>query len=116
MHWTGKPVRAYSSLKHPSRRLADRNVAVLTNCCNELRNDICSPRGVETHRAARDRQPRCPGWEAPMSCCDETTARVPDTDLSRRALFKGTAGIARVSTPARPPPPRAQAHEIKPPY
>ena len=24
-----------------------------------------------------------------MGCCDETTARVPDTDVSRRALFKG---------------------------
>src|SRR6266850_3781690 len=113
MHWTGKPDRAYSSLEHRSRSLADRNVAVLTSCCNELRNDICSPRGVETHRAARDRQPRCPGWEAPMSCCDETTARVPDTDLSRRALFKGTAVIASVIPAARPTPSEAQGKEIK---
>ena len=29
-----------------------------------------------------------------MSCCDETTARVPPTDLSRRTLLKGAAVIA----------------------
>ena len=50
MHWTGKPVRAYSSLEHPSRRLADPSVAVLTSCCNEARNDICLPRGAEARR------------------------------------------------------------------
>src|SRR5882672_11504280 len=31
-----------------------------------------------------------------MSCCDETTARVPPTDLSRRTLLKGAAVIASV--------------------
>jgi hypothetical protein len=35
-----------------------------------------------------------------MSCCDETTARVPPTDVSRRSLFKGAALIASV-IPAR---------------
>jgi NitT/TauT family transport system substrate-binding protein len=29
-----------------------------------------------------------------MSCCDESTARVPDTDVSRRSMFKGAALIA----------------------
>ncbi len=29
-----------------------------------------------------------------MSCCDETTARVPDTDVSRRAVLKGATLIA----------------------
>jgi sulfonate transport system substrate-binding protein len=31
-----------------------------------------------------------------MGCCDETTARVPKTDVSRRALLKGAAVIASV--------------------
>src|SRR5215212_10189269 len=31
-----------------------------------------------------------------MSCCDETTARVPDTNMSRRSLFKGAALVASV--------------------
>jgi NitT/TauT family transport system substrate-binding protein len=31
-----------------------------------------------------------------MSCCDETTARVPDSDLSRRDMLKGAAVIASV--------------------
>jgi NitT/TauT family transport system substrate-binding protein len=31
-----------------------------------------------------------------MSCCDETTARVPPTDLSRRSLLKGAAVVASV--------------------
>jgi NitT/TauT family transport system substrate-binding protein len=31
-----------------------------------------------------------------MSCCDESTARVPDTDVSRRAVLKGAALIASV--------------------
>src|SRR3954468_14106367 len=46
-----------------------------------------------------------------MSCCDETTARVPDTDMSRRALFKGAAVIASVIPAARPA--RAQGKQIK---
>jgi NitT/TauT family transport system substrate-binding protein len=31
-----------------------------------------------------------------MSCCDESTARVPDTDVSRRSVLKGAALIASV--------------------
>jgi sulfonate transport system substrate-binding protein len=31
-----------------------------------------------------------------MSCCDETTARVPRFHVSRRSLFKGAALIASV--------------------
>src|SRR6476660_10186183 len=46
-----------------------------------------------------------------MSCCDETTARVPDTDMSRRSLFKGAAVIASVIPAARPA--TAQGRQIK---
>src|SRR5688572_5338697 len=31
-----------------------------------------------------------------MSCCDETTARMPPTDLSRRSVLKGAAVVASV--------------------
>src|SRR5215467_8373018 len=31
-----------------------------------------------------------------MSCCAETTARVPPTDVSRRSILKGAAMIAAV--------------------
>ena len=48
-----------------------------------------------------------------MSCCDETTARVPDTDMSRRCLFKGTAVIASVIPAARPTRSEAQGKQIK---
>jgi len=48
-----------------------------------------------------------------VSCCDETTARVPDTDVSRRALFKGAALVASVIPAARPTPSEAQGKEIK---
>jgi NitT/TauT family transport system substrate-binding protein len=37
-----------------------------------------------------------------MSCCDETTARVPDTDVSRRSVLKGAAIFASVIPGARP--------------
>ena len=47
-----------------------------------------------------------------MSCCDETTARVPDTDMSRRSLFKGAAVIASVIPAARPRV-EAQGKQIK---
>src|SRR5213596_3292912 len=46
-----------------------------------------------------------------MSCCDETTARVPDTVVSRRSLFKGAALIASVIPAARPA--KAQGKQIK---
>jgi NitT/TauT family transport system substrate-binding protein len=46
-----------------------------------------------------------------MSCCDETTARVPDTDVSRRSLFKGTALIASLLPAIRPI--RAEAQDKK---
>jgi NitT/TauT family transport system substrate-binding protein len=48
-----------------------------------------------------------------MSCCDETTARVPPTDVSRRSLFKGAALIASVIPAARPSPSEAQGKRIK---
>ena len=37
-----------------------------------------------------------------MSCCDETTARVPPTDLSRRSVLRGAAVVASVIPAARP--------------
>src|SRR5215470_4072981 len=48
-----------------------------------------------------------------MSCCDETTARVPPTDVSRRSLFKGAALIASVIPAARPTSSEAQGKRIK---
>src|SRR6516165_401624 len=51
--------------------------------------------------------------ELPMSCCDETTARVPDTDVSRRSLFKGAALVASIIPAARPTRSEAQDKQIK---
>jgi NitT/TauT family transport system substrate-binding protein len=48
-----------------------------------------------------------------MSCCDESTARVPAADVSRRALFKGAALVASVVPAARPVPASAQGTRIK---
>src|SRR5215831_19245728 len=48
-----------------------------------------------------------------MSCCDETTARVPETDVPRRSLFKGAALVASVIPTARPTEPEAQGMQIK---
>ncbi len=46
-----------------------------------------------------------------MSCCDETTARVPDTSVSRRSMFKGAALIASVIPSAQPS--AAQGKKVK---
>jgi sulfonate transport system substrate-binding protein len=46
-----------------------------------------------------------------MSCCDETTARVPDTSVSRRSVFKGAALIASVIPSAQPA--GAQGKKVK---
>jgi len=48
-----------------------------------------------------------------MSCCDESTARVPDTDVSRRSLFKGAALIGSAIPAARPGRSAAQGRQIK---
>ncbi len=48
-----------------------------------------------------------------MSCCDENTARPPDTDVSRRAVFKGAALIAAVIPAAQPGRASAQGKTIK---
>src|SRR5437870_3917267 len=45
-----------------------------------------------------------------MGCCDETTAWVPSTDVSRRSVFKGAALIASVLPAART---EAQGRKIK---
>ena len=41
-----------------------------------------------------------------MSCCDESTARVPGIEVSRRTLFKGAALVASVIPAVRPARPR----------
>jgi NitT/TauT family transport system substrate-binding protein len=46
-----------------------------------------------------------------MSCCDETSARVPPTDVSRRSILKGAAVIAAVVPGASPA--QAQGKAIK---
>src|SRR5881227_3434913 len=48
-----------------------------------------------------------------MSCCDETTARVPKTDVSRRSVFKGAALVASVVPAARSTSAKAQGQQIK---
>src|SRR5437660_4568736 len=48
-----------------------------------------------------------------MSCCDETTARVPDTDVSRRSLFRGAALVASVIPAVRSGRSEAQGKQIK---
>ena len=40
-----------------------------------------------------------------MSCCDESTARVPRFDLSRRSVLKGMVVVASVISAVRPSPP-----------
>jgi NitT/TauT family transport system substrate-binding protein len=56
---------------------------------------------------------RYPGSEGPMSCCDDTTARVPDADVSRRSLLKGAALIASVIPAAQSGRAEAQGKQIK---
>lgn len=48
-----------------------------------------------------------------MSCCDETTARVPPTDVSRRSMLKGAALIAAVVPSVTPKVAGAQGKTIK---
>jgi NitT/TauT family transport system substrate-binding protein len=48
-----------------------------------------------------------------MACCDESTARVPDTDVSRRSLFKGAALVASIIPVAKSTAAQAQGKSIK---
>ena len=48
-----------------------------------------------------------------MSCCDETTARVPSTDISRRSVLKGASVIASVIPAARSGDAAAQGRRVK---
>jgi len=48
-----------------------------------------------------------------MSCCDETTARVPSFDLSRRSVLKGSVVVASVISALRPALSEAQRKRIK---
>src|SRR3977135_4687117 len=48
-----------------------------------------------------------------MSCCDETTTRVPETHISRRSLRRCAALIASVTPAARPTRAEAQGKQIK---
>src|SRR5438067_837812 len=49
-----------------------------------------------------------------MSCCDESTARVPGIDVSRRSMFKGAALIASVLPAVHPTRSEAQTSPLKP--
>src|SRR3954471_10412615 len=55
---------------------------------------------------------RPPAGRNTMSCCDETTARVPDTDVSRRSLLKGAAVAASVVPLVRPVRSAAQGKSV----
>jgi len=48
-----------------------------------------------------------------MSCCDETTARVPRFDLSRRSVLKGTVVVASVMSAVCPTVSDAQTKRVK---
>jgi NitT/TauT family transport system substrate-binding protein len=48
-----------------------------------------------------------------MSCCDETTARVPDIQVSRRAMFKGAALISSLLPTALPTRAQAQSKKVR---
>src|SRR5437588_7889676 len=48
-----------------------------------------------------------------MSCCDESTARVPNAEVSRRAMFKGAALVASVIPAVRPSAAKAQGKPVK---
>ena len=48
-----------------------------------------------------------------MSCCDETTARVPKFDVSRRSLFKSAALIASVIPAVRSTRSDAEGKQLK---
>jgi hypothetical protein len=50
-----------------------------------------------------------------MSCCGETTARVPDADLSRRSLFNGAALLASVIPAVRASRVRRRASRLSSP-
>jgi len=48
-----------------------------------------------------------------MSCCDENTARVPNTDVSRRSLLKGASILGTVVPSLRPKQAAAQGKKIQ---
>jgi NitT/TauT family transport system substrate-binding protein len=48
-----------------------------------------------------------------MSCCDESTARVPNAEVSRRSMFKGAALIASVLPAVHPTPSQGQGKPLK---
>ena len=48
-----------------------------------------------------------------MSCCDETTAKVPGTDVSRRSMLKGAAVVASLLPAVGPKQAGAQGKTIK---
>lgn len=48
-----------------------------------------------------------------MSCCDETTALIPDTNVSRRSMFKGAAVFASLLPVAKPAGAQAQIKKIQ---
>src|SRR6266487_4112809 len=122
MHWTSVCRRAYAARQTSAACL----VAVVggTRCSTQswldwVSNGTDLQRGLACHRrTVRDgfsvvetTSRQC--LEAAMSCCDETSACVPTTDVSRRSLFKGAALVASVIPAARPTASDAQGQQIK---
>src|SRR5262245_31562173 len=81
-------------------------IGVRASICAGQRTVVAGQGTPETWRTAHD-------LERPMSCCDETTARVPATDVSRRSLLKGAALISSVIPAGRSTPSQAQGKQIK---
>src|ERR1700687_3116759 len=84
--WTsGRPGHILASSPVPARTTRSERDGPGDNCCNEQHN-VIGPRHQRRAAARRvsnggneaDRTSR-QGLETLMSCCDETTARVPDT-------------------------------------
>src|SRR6266404_715418 len=98
---------------HTSTKYRLRAISVFSNLrfASAPSSPAPSPRIEASVFRQADRTSR-ESLEAPMGCCDETTARVPDTDVSRRSLFKGAALIASVVPAARPRRSEAQGKKV----
>src|SRR5262249_49442661 len=77
--------------------------------------DYMPPEGRANARRKRPNEVShaCSARSARMSCCDETTARVPDTDVSRRSVLKGASVAASVLPLVRPRRATAQGKSVK---
>src|SRR5260370_9586190 len=114
-----RPAPASSSgaaSSYSTRSRADREIAILPLMSRNVLRPLGAGAEFKVHTLHTCQigiKHRKNHVETPVSCCDETTARIPDTDVSRRALFKGAALVASVIPAARPTPSEAQGKEIK---